>query len=63
MGFHSNVCDKMRHLGEFEVYHAVLLLRQGQSLRQVARELQVSPSVVSRLRKGHRETDSSEIND
>ena len=46
----------MRHLGEFEVYHALLLLRQGQSLRQVARELQVSPSVVSRLRNRHRET-------
>lgn len=50
------VSDKMRHLNEFEVYHALLLLRQGQSLRQVARELEVSPSVVSRLRNRHRET-------
>ncbi|KAJ4430731.1 hypothetical protein ANN_19322 [Periplaneta americana] len=50
------VSDKMRHLNELEVYHALLLLRQGQSLRQVARELEVSPSVVSKLRNRHRET-------
>ncbi|KAJ9592572.1 hypothetical protein L9F63_015773, partial [Diploptera punctata] len=28
------VSDKMMHLNEFEVYHALHLLRQGQSLRQ-----------------------------
>ncbi|KAJ4432698.1 hypothetical protein ANN_21322 [Periplaneta americana] len=48
--------DNMRHLNEFEVYHTLLLLRQGQSLRQVARQLDVSPSVVPKLRNRHRET-------
>ncbi|KAJ4444885.1 hypothetical protein ANN_06682 [Periplaneta americana] len=45
----------MRHFNAFEVYHALLLLRQGQSFRQVAKELEVSPSVVSRVRNMHRE--------
>ncbi|KAJ4425490.1 hypothetical protein ANN_28108 [Periplaneta americana] len=51
------VSDKMKHLNEFEVYHVLLILRQGQSLRQAARELEVSPSEVSRLPNRHRETE------
>ncbi|KAJ4451565.1 hypothetical protein ANN_03034 [Periplaneta americana] len=53
----SHASNKMRHLNKFEVYHALLLLREGQSLRQVAREFDVSPSVVPRLRNRHRRTD------
>ncbi|KAJ4437883.1 hypothetical protein ANN_13822 [Periplaneta americana] len=56
MALFIKVSDKMRHLNEFEMYHALLLLRQVQLLRQVARVLEVSPSVVSRLRNRHRET-------
>lgn len=47
---------KMRHLNETEVARAVALIENGQSLRQVARDLGVSSSAVHRVWNRYRET-------
>lgn len=46
----------MRQLNEVEVVRAVALIENGESIRQVARNFRVSPSVIQRLWNRYRET-------